>query len=342
MGVFSLNRILRESIAVVCLAGAAFAVVSLASYHPGDPSLNTAWGGVELTPLVWRNHGGRVGAYLADALAQTFGVAAFVLPLVLAVCAVKLFRRTQPARLQWALLGGAGLLTAGTALLNLYLTSDPYFDDLMAGVPAGGAVGYAVAHGLSSILNTAGATIVAGSMLVIAFLLVTQATVSGIAMTTLTGMKSLWSLMVASAKKVKLPRWSWKTRAARPEVTLPEPRRQRLWGRSADVEAEEDAVVAEIEPQVIYLDEKELGLSDPDGRTKAREPRQPSLDFSRSPRSWKFPPLSLLDEPPAIEVEQIQEDLLKRAEILEMKLRDFGVEGRVTQVLPGPVVTMYE
>ena len=70
MGVFSLNRILRESIAVVCLAGAAFAVVSLASYHPGDPSLNTAWGGLELTPLVWRNQGGRVGAYLADALAQ--------------------------------------------------------------------------------------------------------------------------------------------------------------------------------------------------------------------------------------------------------------------------------
>jgi len=342
VGVFSLNRILRESIAVVCLAGAAFAVVSLASYHPGDPSLNTAWGGLELTPLVWRNQGGRVGAYLADALAQTFGVGAFVLPLLLAACAVKLFRRTQPARLQWALLGGAGLLAAGTALLNLYLTSDPYFDDLMAGVPAGGAVGYAVAHGLSSILNTAGATIVAGSMLVIAFLLVTQATVSGIAMTTLSGLKSLWSLMVASAKKVKLPRWSWKTRAARPEVTLSEPRRQRLWGRSADIEAEGAAVVAGIEPQVIYLDEKELALSDPSGRTKAREPRQPSLDFSRSPRAWKFPPLSLLDEPPAVEVEQIQEDLLKRAEILEMKLRDFGVEGRVTQVLPGPVVTMYE
>ena len=340
MGAFFLNRILRESLAVVCLAGAVFSVVSLVSYHPGDPSLNTAWGGPELAPLVWRNQGGRVGAYLADALAQTFGVGAFALPLVLAACAVKLFRRTQPARLQWALLGGAGLLAAGTALLNLYLTSDPYFDDLMAGVPAGGAVGYAVAHGLSSILNTAGATIVAGSMLVIAFLLVTQATVSGIAMTTLSGLKSLWSLMVASAKKVKLPRWSWKAKAARPEVTLPESRRQR---RSADVDAEEAAVVAVIEPQVVYLDEKELGLSDPTGgRTKARGPRQPSLDFSRSPRAWKLPPLSLLDEPPAVEVEQIQEDLLKRAEILEMKLRDFGVEGRVTQVLPGPVITMYE
>ncbi|MFQ5893134.1 MAG: DNA translocase FtsK [Nitrospinota bacterium] len=94
---------------------------------------------------------------------------------------------------------------------------------------------------------------------------------------------------------------------------------------------------------MIYLDESELGLSEPTpSRTRAREPRQPVFDFSRRLRAWKTPPLALLEEPPAVEVEQLQEDLLKRAEILEMKLRDFGVEGRVTQVLPGPVITMYE
>jgi S-DNA-T family DNA segregation ATPase FtsK/SpoIIIE len=43
-----------------------------------------------------------------------------------------------------------------------------------------------------------------------------------------------------------------------------------------------------------------------------------------------------------LEQERIEQDHLARASILEKKLRDFGVEGRVTQVLPGPVVTMYE
>src|SRR6185295_474063 len=34
--------------------------------------------------------------------------------------------------------------------------------------------------------------------------------------------------------------------------------------------------------------------------------------------------------------------LLENASILEQKLKDFGVEGKVVEVQPGPVVTMYE
>lgn len=37
-----------------------------------------------------------------------------------------------------------------------------------------------------------------------------------------------------------------------------------------------------------------------------------------------------------------RDELLEQAEILEAKLRDFNITGKVTQVHPGPVVTMYE
>jgi DNA segregation ATPase FtsK/SpoIIIE, S-DNA-T family len=37
-----------------------------------------------------------------------------------------------------------------------------------------------------------------------------------------------------------------------------------------------------------------------------------------------------------------KEDLLSNSALLESKLADFGVEGKITQVHPGPVVTMYE
>lgn len=37
-----------------------------------------------------------------------------------------------------------------------------------------------------------------------------------------------------------------------------------------------------------------------------------------------------------------KEELLERAELLEKKLSDFNISGKVTQVHPGPVVTMYE
>lgn len=335
---------MRESLAVVCLAAAALTVVSLSSYHPGDPSLNTMWAGPQLEPMVIHNQGGRVGAYLADALAQAFGVGAFILPLALVACAANLFRRTQPARLHWVLPGGAGLLVASTTLLNLSLAADPFFNDPISGVPAGGAVGHGVAHGLTSFLNTTGATIAASALFVIAFLLLTQVTISGIALTTMTGLKHLWRLVVASVKRIKLPRLPWTAKGKRPEVALPAVRRRQRRRRAAEPEAtEEDAVEEASQPPVVHLDESELGLAEPAaGQTGAKASRQRALDFSRSPRAWKLPPLALLTEPPKVEVETMQEELLKRAEILEMKLRDFGVEGRVTQVLPGPVITMYE
>ncbi len=62
----------------------------------------------------------------------------------------------------------------------------------------------------------------------------------------------------------------------------------------------------------------------------------------RSRGSFKLPPPSLLDSPPA-EHTQVDEEALERsARVLEQKLADFGVEGRVVEVQPGPVVTMYK
>ncbi len=79
------------------------------------------------------------------------------------------------------------------------------------------------------------------------------------------------------------------------------------------------------------------------------EPRDASRDKKnqadlkgRNRGGFKLPPLSLLDIPPA-EHSQIDEVALERsARVLEQKLADFGVDGRVVEVQPGPVVTMYK
>jgi S-DNA-T family DNA segregation ATPase FtsK/SpoIIIE len=63
---------------------------------------------------------------------------------------------------------------------------------------------------------------------------------------------------------------------------------------------------------------------------------------ARGKDGFKLPPISLLDTPP-LEHSQVDEAALERsARVLEQKLADFGVDGRVVEVQPGPVVTMYK
>jgi DNA segregation ATPase FtsK/SpoIIIE, S-DNA-T family len=73
-------------------------------------------------------------------------------------------------------------------------------------------------------------------------------------------------------------------------------------------------------------------------RTRDNKP----LRAGRAKGGFQLPALSLLDVPPA-EHAQVDEAALERsARVLEQKLADFGVEGRVVEVQPGPVVTMYK
>ena len=71
-------------------------------------------------------------------------------------------------------------------------------------------------------------------------------------------------------------------------------------------------------------------------------PLQEAFDFVRDDGNYRTPPLSLLDAPPAAEKRLDKEALTMNARLLEKKLKDFGVEGEVVEICPGPVVTMYE
>jgi S-DNA-T family DNA segregation ATPase FtsK/SpoIIIE len=61
-----------------------------------------------------------------------------------------------------------------------------------------------------------------------------------------------------------------------------------------------------------------------------------------APKSNELPPLKLLDDPPAQEPSYSAEALEAMSRLVEIKLRDFGVEAEVVAVQPGPVVTRFE
>ncbi|MBA4729126.1 MAG: DNA translocase FtsK 4TM domain-containing protein [Thermodesulfobacteriota bacterium] len=58
--------------------------------------------------------------------------------------------------------------------------------------------------------------------------------------------------------------------------------------------------------------------------------------------NFQLPSLSLLDEPEKPKVPYNKEMALNKARSIEEKLVNFGIEGKITEIKPGPVITMYE
>ena len=76
---------------------------------------------------------------------------------------------------------------------------------------------------------------------------------------------------------------------------------------------------------------------------QAQSEAQPALRFDDAANNYERPPLSLLSAPSTVERHQLsQEALMENARMLEAVLDDYGVKGQITEVRPGPVVTLYE
>ena len=89
------------------------------------------------------------------------------------------------------------------------------------------------------------------------------------------------------------------------------------------------------EPDIVDHDEQ---------RRKKRKPEQEAFRFNEGGPSGPFrlPDVSIFSATPDGERSYDRDSLLMNSKILEKKLADFGVQGRVVRVHPGPVITMYE
>ncbi len=79
-------------------------------------------------------------------------------------------------------------------------------------------------------------------------------------------------------------------------------------------------------------------------KERRSNPSQEAFHFDESAMGGPFrlPDLGIFQSPPAGTRGYDRESLLMNSRILEKKLLDFGVKGRVVRVHPGPVITMYE
>jgi len=195
----------------------------------------------------------------------------------------------------------------GGVLLILALATASALWDLRD-VRMGGEVGASIATLLSDSINVAGGLIV-----------VALGFICGLA------------LMLKRAPTELLAGIAGKIRPRRDEFELEDVARVPFSLSEGDeVETDSEGINGKPSPLKVRL----LDIREKRDKAAASKPRQKG--------AFKIPPQSLLDLPPA-EHAQVDEGQLERsARVLEQKLADFGVEGRVVEVQPGPVVTMYK
>jgi S-DNA-T family DNA segregation ATPase FtsK/SpoIIIE len=208
--------------------------------------------------------------------------------------------------------GGASLFALSLlGLVSLLFASDPLFENALAG----GVTGAFLSSFVGRFLGRAGAYLVFAFTLFSSILAMTGITVKRVAF-------SSWSFLVMIWGKVRQRRQLARGRAVRTRS-----RRQ----DTAPVEAGTSA-----EPEIIDH------LPVPSPRRAKAAVKQESFDFRAGGPPFRLPSLSLLDDPPESRTILSREELIANSRILERKLKDFSVSGKVTQVHPGPVITMYE
>ncbi|GBE16140.1 MAG TPA: DNA translocase FtsK [Proteobacteria bacterium] len=292
----------REIVGVLFIALSLFFLLSLVSYSPLDVSLNSTG-----TVKGVSNLGGVVGAHLADLIVQALGWAGFLIPALFLFLGVTRFTSKQWGGWFLRAGGGTGFLLAVCILLQVRMGTA----SIMGGLhrDAGGIVGRLLADKLVQLFNVPGTLILSIALLIASILIMTNISLGKMGLAFLGCFRWIGGLFV-----------KWKERF----------RRRKAVTRAQDAEAKKTpprVVVRKAETRNRYLS----------------EPVQEEFETMSRPRGkFSLPPLQLLTLPDPGYEGISEEDQKGRARILEKKLRDFGVEGRVTTINPGPVITVFE
>jgi S-DNA-T family DNA segregation ATPase FtsK/SpoIIIE len=296
--------------AAIALALVALALlVAVLSYHPHDPSFDTAAGGPPENLL------GPFGAWLADLGLALFGFPILLLAPLAVVIALKLWR--SEAVTGWSGMFWRTLLAM--ALIGTTLAFVPQFRPTPSSM--GGLIGLLaeqLLHWAAGFIGQELVEVWAGRAIALA--------------TLVAGAWIYWRALELGA--IRAPRLSLPRREKTPLLAPPE---EQALAPTTVKPAPRKVALPETRPGPVIAER----VQPPAPAAKpAPKPTQASLDFKDS---YRLPPLDLLKAAPPNKSGAIDKAALERnARLLESVLDDFKVKGQIVEVRPGPVVTMYE
>jgi S-DNA-T family DNA segregation ATPase FtsK/SpoIIIE len=310
---------------------------ALVSYVPSDPSLNSA-AAAEPHNLL-----GLSGAYLADFLLQSIGLVGAAPSLVLTIWGVQTIRK-RPPKMIWARFS-LFLLTIMMATMSL--SALPVHSNWPLVTSLGGVIGMILLdQSMVLLLNAAvilGVPFVLESWMLALFI----ALPALVALVTVLGLsaqewRQILSLVLDFGKRslsiVGSAIYIFIIRAT-----------SNLIIKILPGTAQKFSAASRATPRTSKTTQKSLPTSvspkvaNPKTGRKAVAKRQRKLDLIPGDE-FELPPHELLKAPPegTLSTKVNKGTLQQNARLLESVLKDFGVHGKITNVRPGPVVTLYE
>ncbi|MDH3548627.1 MAG: DNA translocase FtsK 4TM domain-containing protein [Gammaproteobacteria bacterium] len=307
------QRALREGALYVFGALALILWYALFTYDPADPGFSQT-----TTDAVVRNGVGRFGALVADLLFNFFGRPAYLFTLMVFYLGWMLYREQKTqielTKLDFGLRFGGFLAT----LLTSCGLATLHFSPVAFNETAGGIVGQIVGHQLADMMKLLGA-----STLLFCLWIASISLFLGISWITVMDRVGHWCLVGYEKAVVKIGELRDKAEgrrqaAARQDVVKVEKKLKATRARPR------------IEPVMASLE------------TSVRAEKERQVPLFEPAEAGELPPLSLLDDPPEQKQGYSKDSLEAMSRLVELKLRDFGIEVEVKSVSPGPVITRFE
>ena len=293
----------KEIWGIIFLLVALILGVSLFSYHPADPLF---WLRTSQAAKAY-NLFGTVGANLAGGIFFLLGFSSFWLVLIFLTFAFLSFRGHTLSSPIKSITASLILVFSFSGILSLQLPKASVYRG--GEVMSGGLAGVHIAGFMKGFLNYFGAYVLLAAIFIISLMVCTHISFGWVF-----SRITLWlgSIIRRIREFFMKKREKRRKKRVRKEIIRQEKVRPK---------------VTIVEPQTEPL----------------RQPEQESFSFMNVVGEFRLPSLDLLNELPGERDMEIQRESLEmNARRLERKLVDFGVEGEVVEILPGPVITMYE
>lgn len=361
------SRFRKDIIGVAWLSMGTFTGLALISYNPSDPSFNFTGGGASI-----QNYCGYFGSVTADILYQLAGLGSWAFVVSVASLGINLIRNPLETRYisgLWSFL----LVFIPFCLGALYWPEALFFDGQIS---VGGVAGGVVINHLKVPLNPIGTSVLLWTLWLLAMIFLTKKTVMEVFywpwillrwLLRQLGLNWLFQWILDSFQKVK--------RVLRSTLALPG---KVLVGPTMALEPKPSVKVGfsldsqfPVEPSVHFrlkgenergkflndffpinrdkslgdqkVRDRFVGLLEKDQRmTEQRCRVNLKKRVERCIAHWELPNLSLLKNPPLTLQKVDEKEVRRKADLLLNKLEQFSVRGKITEIRPGPAVTMFE